>query len=95
MCAPLNTLIEERWCQDFVLPVFTVHLLVLFIGAKEDGMSLQAAIALYEACGYREASKETRLSDIPTAGGLLLGERKPSAIECTRLQWTACFWTAC
>ena len=57
---------------------------VLYIGAEEDEMSLQAAIALYKACGYREASQEKRVSDIPTAGGLLLGEREPSPIECTR-----------
>ena len=56
---------------------------VLYVGAEEDGMSLQAAIALYEACGYREASQETSLSK-PAAGGLLLGERKPSPVECTR-----------
>jgi len=57
---------------------------VLCIGAEENGMALQAAIALYEACGYREVSQGKRSSDIPTAGGLLLGERKPSPVECTR-----------
>ena len=38
---------------------------------------LQAAIALYKACGYQEAA--TTYCDASAAGGALLGEWKPFA----------------
>lgn len=44
-------------------------------------MALQAAIALYEACGYQKTSLETALNDTPMAGGSLLGDYIASKSE--------------
>ena len=35
---------------------------------------MQAAIALYMACGYQEGSQEATVNDMPRTGGSLLGE---------------------
>ncbi len=57
---------------------------------------MQAAIALYKACGYQEESQEA-VNDMPRNGGSLLGEASNQAhfrvIQCNKHECESAFCT--
>ena len=57
---------------------------------------MQAAIALYKACGYEEVSQEATVDDVPGEGGSLLGEAsdQPHSIKARGMHGKAFLYIA-
>lgn len=72
---------------SLILGVFSCAMPTVAKWLRPATCAVQAAIALYEACGYHEVSQETISSGMPATGGSLLGEN-PGALQ--RGPWTRC-----